>query len=338
MMGSLHPANFKKRSPQEGRSKKTLHHLGRRRKKVHTSSVADEDVKLDEESALDKVTDPLILALSSDSEPSPDGSSKAKERRLHTQKNEEDMDVTYGGNTDISITKKVRKEKSPKKKLKLEDGTNELDKKGENEDLEVAEEDATEKPIAPRVSTSSLSLVLAEKVQRSKALVECEGDSIDLSGDMGSVGRVIVQDNPAGNSDVYFDLKGTIYKTSIVPSRTFCVVSFGQSEGKIEAIMNDFIKLTPQSNVYEAETMVEGTLDGFSFDSEDETEKVPKNTNQQNQNEGLEEQPNGGKAKGKADKSSGVAKKKNKNAGGKSHPVKRGAKKTQGPKRAKAKK
>ncbi|CAN1251279.1 DNA-binding protein BIN4, partial [Linum perenne] len=189
-----------------------------------------------------------------------------------------------------------------------------------------------------QVSTSSLSLVLAEKVQRSKALVECEGDSIDLSGDMGSVGRVIVQDNPAGNSDVYFDLKGTIYKTSIVPSRTFCVVSFGQSEGKIEAIMNDFIKLTPQSNVYEAETMVEGTLDGFSFDSEDETEKVPKNTNQQNQNEGLEEQPNGGKAKGKADKSSGVAKKKNKNAGGKSHPVKRGAKKTQGPKRAKAKK
>ncbi|CAN1251280.1 DNA-binding protein BIN4, partial [Linum perenne] len=139
-----------------------------------------------------------------------------------------------------------------------------------------------------QVSTSSLSLVLAEKVQRSKALVECEGDSIDLSGDMGSVGRVIVQDNPAGNSDVYFDLKGT--------------------------------------------------LDGFSFDSEDETEKVPKNTNQQNQNEGLEEQPNGGKAKGKADKSSGVAKKKNKNAGGKSHPVKRGAKKTQGPKRAKAKK
>ncbi|CAN1251284.1 DNA-binding protein BIN4, partial [Linum perenne] len=75
-----------------------------------------------------------------------------------------------------------------------------------------------------QVSTSSLSLVLAEKVQRSKALVECEGDSIDLSGDMGSVGRVIVQDNPAGNSDVYFDLKGTIYKTSIVPSRTFCVV------------------------------------------------------------------------------------------------------------------
>ncbi|GJS56538.1 vicilin-like seed storage protein [Tanacetum coccineum] len=34
-------------------------------------------------------------------------------------------------------------------------------------------------------------------------------------------------------------------------------VSFGQSEAKIEAIMNDFIQLKAQSNVYEAETMVE---------------------------------------------------------------------------------
>jgi|APAra0007618328_1042625.scaffolds.fasta_scaffold08342_5 hypothetical protein len=29
---------------------------------------------------------------------------------------------------------------------------------------------------------------------------------------------------------------------------------------QIEAIMNDFIQLIPQSNVYEAETMVEGQL------------------------------------------------------------------------------
>ncbi|CAN0922815.1 DNA-binding protein BIN4 [Linum grandiflorum] len=313
----------------------------KKKRKVHSSSVADEDVEIDEGSAPDKVSDHLILALSSDSESSPDGRSKAKARRLHTQKNEEDMDAINGGSTDLSVIKKAPKEKSPKKKLKLEDdtlnkgnSTNDLHKKGENEDLEAAEEDTTEKPTGPRVSTSSLSLVLSEKVQRSKALVECEGDSIDLSGDIGAVGRVMVQDTTAGNSDVYFDLKGTIYRTSIVPSRTFCVVSFSQSEAKIEAIMNDFIKLTPVSNVYEAETMVEGTLEGFSFDSEDEAEKVPKHINQQNQNEGLEEQPNGGKTKGKAEKAS----KKNKNAGGKSHPVKRGAKKTQGPKRGKAKK
>lgn len=71
-------------------------------------------------------------------------------------------------------------------------------------------------------------------------------------------------------------MTGTIYRSTIVPSRTFCIVSVGQSEAKIEAIMNDFIQLEPQSNVFEAETMVEGTLDGFSFDSDVEGENIPR--------------------------------------------------------------
>ncbi|KAK1409082.1 hypothetical protein QVD17_35607 [Tagetes erecta] len=120
------------------------------------------------------------------------------------------------------------------------------------------------------ISSSTLPLLLADKLQRSKVLVECEGESIDLSGDLGSVGRVVISDS---HQDMLFDLKGTIYKTTIMPSTTFCLVSFGQSEAKIEAIMNDFVQLNPQSNVYEAETMVEGTLEGFSFDSEDEDDK-----------------------------------------------------------------
>ena len=39
----------------------------------------------------------------------------------------------------------------------------------------------------------------------SQVLVECEGDSIDLSGDMGAVGRVVVSDT---TQDVFLDLKG----------------------------------------------------------------------------------------------------------------------------------
>lgn len=101
--------------------------------------------------------------------------------------------------------------------------------------------------------------------------------------------------------------------------------------------MNDFIQLKPQSNVYEAETMVEGwdlfsngvymaiishylkillfvlhhndfawvgTLEGFSFGSEDEADKIPKAiSHQTDQNEGNGEQTNG-KTKAKAEKSS----------------------------------
>ncbi|XP_026426783.1 DNA-binding protein BIN4-like isoform X1 [Papaver somniferum] len=147
--------------------------------------------------------------------------------------------------------------------------------------------------------------MMAEKVQRSKALVECEGDSIDMSGDIGTVGRLVISDTPCGSSELLLDLKGTIYKTTIVPSRTFCVVNFGQTEAKIEAIMDDFIQLKPHSNVYESETTIEGTLEGYSFDSDEEADKIPK---PKIQGEDGEEQANG-KVKGKADKALGVKKK-----------------------------
>ncbi|KAE9464674.1 hypothetical protein C3L33_03434, partial [Rhododendron williamsianum] len=189
-----------------------------------------------------------------------------------------------------------------------------VDDTGNDGDVDAAEEEIAEKNIEPRFSSSRLPLVLSEKVSRTKALVECDGESIDLSGDV-----------------------GTIYKTAIVPSRTFCVVSFGQSEAKVEAIMNDFIQLTPQSNVYEAETMVEGTLEGYSFDSDDDADKVPKTvTNQTDQNEDDGEQSNVKPKSKKAEKTSGVVRKRGKAAVGK--PPKKPKKKTQAPKKSKTKK
>ncbi|KAI5657468.1 hypothetical protein M9H77_26261 [Catharanthus roseus] len=133
---------------------------------------------------------------------------------------------------------------------------------------------------------------IIEKRSRPNALVECEGDSIDLSGDVGAVGR-------------------------------------------IEAIVNDFIQLRPLSNVYEAETMVEGTLVGFSFDSDDDADDLSKSALPTNQNEDAEEQSNG-KTKKKTQKASGPAGKKAKTAGGK--PAKRVRKKSQAPKKSKTKK
>lgn len=149
------------------------------------------------------------------------------------------------------------------------------DKKAEVDidDAVGAEEDLPEKRTEPRVA-SRLPLVFAEKVHRSKALLECEGEALDLSGDVGAVGRLVVSKTSTDDCEILLDLKGTIYKTTIVPSHTFCVVNFGQSEAKIEAIMDDFVQLQPHSNVYETETMVEGTLDGFLFDSDDEGDKV----------------------------------------------------------------
>ncbi|KAI4306596.1 hypothetical protein L6164_029857 [Bauhinia variegata] len=255
-------------------------------------------------------------------------------------------DAIVPGSVGKSPSKRAPKEKSSEQQLDIDD--NELPKgkkiigsmkrKGNAGGMEVKEEETTEKHVESKVSSSALPLLLSEKVHRTKALVECEGDSIDLSGDIGAVGRVIISDTPSGDQEMYLDLKGTIYKTSIVPSRTFCIVSLGQSEAKVEAIMNDFVQLKPQSNVYEAETMVEGTLDGFSFDSDEEANKIPKATsNQTDENELVDEQSNG-KAKRKADKISGVAKKRGRSTSGKPQPQKKIRKKTQGSKKAKTKK
>ncbi|PKU63914.1 DNA-binding protein BIN4 [Dendrobium catenatum] len=46
------------------------------------------------------------------------------------------------------------------------------------------------------------------------ALVECDGESIDLSGDVGAVGRIIVSKGSSGNNELFLDLKGIGYKAS----------------------------------------------------------------------------------------------------------------------------
>nr|CAB3448858.1 unnamed protein product [Digitaria exilis] len=199
----------------------------------------------------------------------------------------------------------------------------------------VAEDEMQDKLTGNSVS-QRLPLIFPDKVQRSKALIECDGDSIDLSGDIGAVGRIVVSNGPTGSQDLLLDLKGTIYKTTIVPSRTFCVVSVGQSEAKIEAIMNDFIQLEPKSNLFEAETMMEGTLDGFTFDSDEEGDKIPESQPYQNdQNNEDDGQPKA-KTKRKAEKQVGKATKKAKVA---AKAPKKGTRKTQPAKRTrKAKK
>ncbi|KAK7350785.1 hypothetical protein VNO77_09735 [Canavalia gladiata] len=295
-----------------------------------------------------------IWTLSSDSESCHDQSPKREDHIDEVETSQPQVSQLLGGgecgdglvpgNDGKSPAKRASRKKSLQNQIDVEGHTPVKGKeikgsakgKGSGGDVEVEEEEACEKLAEPNVSSSRLPLMLSEKVHRTKALIECQGDSIDMSGDVGAVGRIMISDSPSGDQEMYLDLKGTIYKTSIVPCRTFCVVSFGQSEAKIEAIMNDFVQLKPQSNVYEAETMVEGTLDGFFFDSDEEAGKMQKSNHQADQNEHAEEQTNG-KSKGKANKTPGTEKKRGRSTGGKQQ-AKIAKKKTPGSKRAKTKK
>lgn len=281
-----------------------------------------------------------LVAISSSSEPSPSNSpprneiddsdfvdirdkkSTVKSKMLQKKKQEEDSDLF-----DIGDDKSIAKEKESKT-MKKEQQVDQCLLEG----LEDAYEGGSSKKPSLHNVSSRFPLILPEKVQRSKALIECEGDSIDLSGDVGAVGRVIISKNASGNDDMLLDLKGTIYKSRIVPSTTFCIVSFGQTEAKIESIMTDYVQLKPHSNVFEAETMIEGTLDGFSFGSDDEGDHLPKAaTCQTNQDNKSMDQAKG-KRSGKVDKGSAVARKKAKTAG---KPVKRTVRKPQTTKKGK---
>ncbi|KAM0849462.1 hypothetical protein ACQ4PT_053717 [Festuca glaucescens] len=120
---------------------------------------------------------------------------------------------------------KPPKRSTPKKKAKVA-GTKDSSTK-RNDTLEQLEDEVNEEKMQDKLAGNSVSqrlpLILSDKVQRSKALVECDGDSIDLSGDIGAVGRIVISNSPTGNQDLLLDLKGTVYKSTIVPSRTFCV-------------------------------------------------------------------------------------------------------------------
>ncbi|XP_077238502.1 double-stranded DNA binding protein [Tasmannia lanceolata] len=275
-----------------------------------------------------------FVALSSSSDSSPinspirasDTNHEVLDKLQDQDQNQEAIFVDSGGESPVN---KARKPKASKNKKQLENHNLREDDGNEGE---AGEDEILEKHAETRVS-STLPLVLSEKIQRSKVLVECDGESIDMSGDVGAVGRVVISNAPTGNHEMLLDLKGMIYKTTIVPSRTFCIVSFGQTEAKIEAIMNDFIQLKPHSNVYESETMIEGTLDGFSFDSEEEGDTIHKASARQSDKKNENEEATDPKSNRKVEKSLGVQKKgKTKTAG---KPPMKGGRKSKVPKKAK---
>lgn len=117
-----------------------------------------------------------------------------------------------------------------------------------------------------------LPIVLPEKISRNKVLVECsgqDGSATDLSGDHGAVGRIVVT-GEKGKEDVALDLKGTIYSLSIAPCCTMCVLGLTGSELKVEAMVNDFVQLREQTNLFDGE-VGQGNYQGL-FEGEDDDE------------------------------------------------------------------
>ncbi|KAM0943258.1 putative DNA-binding protein BIN4 [Dioscorea sansibarensis] len=145
------------------------------------------------------------LSSDSDSSPkiSPKGSVCIHSEVLEKHQNEQDSVLVDCKESPI---KKAKKRKSPI----VEENFDIIEDASDAPEREPIEEDIKERPAGPPVS-SRLPLVFPDKVQRTKALVECDGDSIDLSGDVGAVGRIVISNGSNGSHEMLLDLKGSVH-------------------------------------------------------------------------------------------------------------------------------
>lgn len=81
--------------------------------------------------------------------------------------------------------------------------------------------------------------------KRTTMLVQLEDSKMDLTGDIGAIGRLHIR-NKKG---VMLDIKGQQYTGEIVPCGTFLVVGIGPTEAKVESIMSDFCQISKKRNV-----------------------------------------------------------------------------------------
>jgi len=121
---------------------------------------------------------------------------------------------------------------------------------------------------AATAGLSHLPLLLADRLARSKVLVELEGegDAVDLDGDVGCVGRLyLASSEEARDSRLRLDLKGVVYQARVVPSTSCLLVRVEGGAARVEAVFNDYV--ATRREVVEVED--DGLHDGFAFgDSE----------------------------------------------------------------------
>lgn len=172
---------------------------------------------------------------------------------------------------------------------------------------------------------NELPLVAAARMDESLSLLQAENDELDLSGDIGAVGRVKVQ-----GEDLVLDIKGTLYRAIPYPTNSMCVVSVGEDEAKITAVMNHAVMLQAERNLFAAD---EGVLDGHVFeddlgdsiqiDPEAEGRGPEKKKNGKDSKGGAGKKGKAGAAAGRGSKKT-IAKKKTKGKGSKaSNPKKK---------------
>jgi hypothetical protein len=123
-----------------------------------------------------------------------------------------------------------------------------------------------------RSVNSCLPLVAAAKLDDSLVLVQAESVDLDVSGDVGSVGRVKVDAD-----GVSLDIKGTLYSCDVQDTNTICVVTVGDDEARITAMFDQVLTLHDDKTAFGAgEQLLSGVLDEEVDDGGDAAEAAVK--------------------------------------------------------------
>lgn len=119
---------------------------------------------------------------------------------------------------------------------------------------------------------SCMPLVCVPKFEEKLVLLQSESTALDLSGDVGAVGRVKVS---VDCDEMWLDIKGTLYSCDSQLINTVCVVSVGEDEARVTAVFDEIVTLHEDNSTFGAgEKLVSGMLDedGDGDGAEDEPE------------------------------------------------------------------
>lgn len=136
-------------------------------------------------------------------------------------------------------------------------------------DAQQSQKANQKKPPLKRQRNSSapsnrMPLVVSSKLDESLVLLQSTDKALDLSGDVGAVGRVKLQ-----QGRLYLDIKGTVYKANTIPCSTACIVSVADDEAKISAVLDEAVTLVSDRNLFaSSEIVIHGDLQEEKEDSE----------------------------------------------------------------------
>lgn len=107
---------------------------------------------------------------------------------------------------------------------------------------------------------SSLPLISAPRLDESLTLLQAEDGNLELSGDIGAVGRVKIDDNV-----LMLDIKGILYRACPYACNSMCVVTVGEDDARITAVMDHAVTLHVERNLFAGDDM---TVEGKVFEDD----------------------------------------------------------------------